>query len=320
MISFIIPVRDDADRLRACLLRIRETAYPAEGVEVIVADNGSTDGSGDVARAAGGVVLEMPGASVGALRNAAAARAHGDILAFVDADNEIADGWMSSAADGLADERVAAIGAPYHPPSPATWVQRFYDRLRRHPVEQEQVDWLGSGNMAVRRSAFHEVGGFDVTLDTCEDIDLCRKLRAREYRLLADRRMKNVHHGDPQTLRQVFFGELWRGRDNLRVSLRPPFAARVLVSAAIPLTNLIALAAATAGLMIASRGSLTLSCICLGIIALVIGMRASAMLRPGGAAEWPKALAVAAAYESGRALALAGRFGHGRRRGAAATA
>jgi hypothetical protein len=174
--------------------------------------------------------------------------------------------------------------------------------------------------MAVRRSAFIEVGGFDVTLETCEDIDLCRKLRARGYRLLADRRMKNVHHGDPQTLQQVFFGELWRGRDNLRVSLRPPFAARILVSAAIPLANLIALTAATAGVLIASRVSLTVSAVSLAVIATVIAIRASAMLRPGGIAEWPKALAVAGAYEAGRALALAGWFGHGRRRRAVATA
>ena len=45
----------------------------------------------------------------------------------------------------------------------------------------ERVTWLGSGNMAVRRSAFEEVGGFDTTLETCEDVDLCRKLRARGY-------------------------------------------------------------------------------------------------------------------------------------------
>src|SRR6185503_19375540 len=94
----------------------------------------------------------------------------------------------------------------------------------------------------VRHAAFDEVGGLDSTLQTCEDVDLCRKLRGRGYTLLSDKRMKNVHHGDPRSLRQVFFGEMWRGRDNVRVSFRRPLSPRTLVSAALPVANLAALA------------------------------------------------------------------------------
>jgi hypothetical protein len=192
-----------------------------------------------------------------------------------------------------------------------------YDGLRRHPKDLEIVEWLGSGNLAMRREVFDEVQGFDPTLETCEDVDLCRKLRAAGHVLLADRRMKNVHHGDPATLRAVFFGELWRGRDNIRVSLRRPLSARTVASAIIPAANLGVLVVLAAALLYGTTAGLIVAAGAAAVLASSVFLRASAITRPGGLGDWPKALAVAAAYEAGRALALAGRFGHSRRRRAA---
>ena len=41
---------------------------------------------------------------------------------------------------------------------------------------------------------------------------------ARPVTLVADPRLRNIHLGDPSRLRALFFGELWRGRDNIRVT------------------------------------------------------------------------------------------------------
>ncbi len=319
-VSFIVPVRNDAERLARCLASIRANRYPSEAIELLVADNGSTDESANVARAAGARVLSLPQLRVGELRNRAAAVAESEILAFIDADNEIVPEWIGAAVSSLAEDRVVAVGAPYWPPTPATWVQRLYDRLRRHPQGLEPVEWLGSGNLAVRREAFNAVGGFDTSLETCEDVDLCRKLHAAGGTLLADHRLRNVHHGDPSTLTHVFFGELWRGRDNVRVSLRAPRSWRTLASAAIPVAVLIAIVAAVAG---AFAGVLTASRIGLGLASLaalgLVGLVASRATRmaSGRTAEWPQAFAVAAAYELGRAFALTAPFTHARRRAGA---
>jgi hypothetical protein len=318
-LSFVIPVRDDAARLAQSLRAIRLVVPPGADVEIIVADNGSTDDSADVARAAGAHVLSVPELRIGDVRNRAAEVARGDIVAFVDADNEIGPEWVATAVDALRDLRVGAVGAPYRSPHAGTWVQRSYDGLRRHPVGRETVDWLGSGNMALRRSAFLEVGGFDPLLETCEDVDLCRKLRARGYTLVADRRMTSVHHGDPETLKAVFLGELWRGRDNVRVSLRRPWSARSLVSAAMPVASLVAtVAVAAAPLLGAPAGLLLLAGGAAFLATSVIGR--AARIRQATTPSWAEALAVAAAYEAGRALALAGRFGYGRRRRTVAAA
>ena len=317
VVSFVIPVRNDAERLRRCLQSIAAATPAGVGVEVIVADNGSTDASAEVARAAGATVLELPGVGLGELRNRAANAARGELLAFVDADHEIGTGWIAAARADLSVPGVAGAGAPCHAPTPGTWVQQIYDRLRRRPAGQEETDWLGSGNLVVRRDQFLAIGGFDTTLETCEDVDVCRKLRATGGRLLSDERLYNIHYGDPRTLRHVFFGELWRGRDNIRVSLRAPRSGRSLISAAIPLFNLLALATAVVGLLTFAPAGLALAAIAVGAVVLLIALRA-ARLTQGATRDWPKAFAVASAYELGRSFAVASRVGYERRRRSAA--
>ena len=51
--------------------------------------------------------------------------------------------------------------------------------------------------------------------------------------------MRNVHFGDPATLWDLFRGELWRGRDNLRISLRGPLTWRGLPSVVIPIVDVV---------------------------------------------------------------------------------
>ncbi|MEM7397047.1 MAG: glycosyltransferase, partial [Verrucomicrobiota bacterium] len=57
-VSFVIPVLNAEKILARCLASIREQTYPAEAVEILVADGGSTDGSRAVAEAAGAIVLD----------------------------------------------------------------------------------------------------------------------------------------------------------------------------------------------------------------------------------------------------------------------
>src|SRR5262245_53653351 len=130
-VSFVIPVRDDAGRLARCLASIASNHSQAE---IIVADNGSRDRSPEVAAQAGARVLPLPGLRVAELRNRAAGAASGDILAFVDADHEIAPTWVRAAIEALAPERAGAAGALYTAPPGGTWVQRLYGALRGRTI------------------------------------------------------------------------------------------------------------------------------------------------------------------------------------------
>ncbi len=291
-------------RLSRCLTTIAANSYPPELVETIVADNGSTDDSRDVASRFGARVLELPGRKVAAVRNAAAHAGSGSILAFIDADHEIDPLWLRRAAELLADDRVAAVGAAYSAPPDGNWVQRLYDALRGPTRGRTAVEWLGSGNLAVRRNAFEEVGGFDETLETCEDVDLCQRLRSNGGLLIADEALRSIHAGDPKTLSAIFRGELWRGRDNLRVSLRGRLSLKALPSVAIPLIDVAAIVGFVAAILLRAWWVATAS---LGCVALLSALRAARILgklaRPRGV-DSLRAFAVAAAYDLGRAIAV----------------
>jgi GT2 family glycosyltransferase len=296
---------------------LRALDYPRSLVDVIVADNGSTDDSAQVAASFGCRVVSLPGLPVAAVRNRAAATAQGDVLAFVDADHLLAARWLRSAAETLSQNGVAACGAPYDSPAAPTWVQRMYDAFRDHRIGVFDTDWLGSGNLAIRREVFAAVGGFDASLETCEDVDLCRRLKRRGFRIMTDSRMGSVHVGDPRTLRALFFGELWRGRDNIRVSLRPPVALRELPSVVTPVVDLCLLVVAIASLVLVGKNGWWLTAGAILAILLLASVRAGRMLdrlRTRRRGDVPRALAVAVTYDLARALALISRAGHRARR------
>jgi GT2 family glycosyltransferase len=312
----VIPVRNDVLRLQRCLASIVRNDYPRALIELIVVDNDSTDGSGRAAREYGAVVLKSSGESVAALRNKGARAALGSIIAFADSDHEIDRYWIETAVDVLSGPGVAATGAPYLTQPGPNWVQQQYDGLRARPLRREDVAWLGSGNFAVKRSAFEAIGGFDASLTACEDVDFCNRLQQAGHRIVADPNLRSIHFGDPRTLRALFFGELWRGRDNLRVTFNGPRTFRHLRSAIVPIADLMCLTGSVVSL-IAGRPLLATAFLTMALIPA--GLRAGTMLSRQlhrNAIVAAQAVTVAVVFDLARALALVARGTHRARRAA----
>ncbi|HET8673991.1 MAG TPA: glycosyltransferase, partial [Thermoleophilaceae bacterium] len=92
LVSVVVPVYNVEPYLRACLESIARQTHGE--LEVIVVDDGSTDGSAEIARAFAERdsrfrVLSQPNGGLGNARNSGAAQARGDFLAFVDSDDEL---------------------------------------------------------------------------------------------------------------------------------------------------------------------------------------------------------------------------------------
>ena len=314
LVSFIIPVRNDVLRLQRCLASITRNEYPTELIEIVVVDNESTDGSADAARTSGAVVATSSGTSVAAHRNRGAQAALGSILAFVDSDHEIDRHWIETAVEVLSDPTVAATGSAYLTQPSPNWVQQQYDGMRARTVQREDVNWLGSGNFAVKREAFNRVGGFNAALTACEDVDLCNRLRLAGDRIVADPALRSIHFGDPTTLKALFFGELWRGRDNLRVTFTGPRTFRHLRSALVPIADLACIAGG-AGAMLTGHPVIALMFWALPLVPA--GIKAAFLVRRqlrGGVVAAAQALAVVLVFDLARALALLARGSHRARR------
>jgi glycosyltransferase involved in cell wall biosynthesis len=316
LVSFVIPVRNDPERLRRCLQSIVANDYPRELIELIVVDNRSTDETPRVARECGAIVLQSSCRRVAELRNLGARAALGSILAFADADHEIDPHWIQTAIDVLADPNIGATGAPYLSEPTANWVQQQYDGLRDRPAKRQDVAWLGSGNLAVKRSAFLSIRGFNADLTACEDVDLCNRLIISGHRIVSDPALRSVHFGDPRTLKALFFGELWRGRDNIRVTVRGPKTIRNLRSALVPVVQLTGVGVCALALI--AQWWWLAAVALLGALAPAV-LRAAVMLRRklrptiSGAMQ---ALAVAVVFDAARAFALLAQGSHQSRRSA----
>jgi len=108
--SVIIPCHNGARTLADTVRSALGQSLPP--LEIIVVDDGSTDGSGDVAQGAGARVVESGARSSGGSRNVGIKAASGDALAFLDCDAVVSRNWLDRAAEHFdRDPRVLAVGA-----------------------------------------------------------------------------------------------------------------------------------------------------------------------------------------------------------------
>jgi glycosyltransferase involved in cell wall biosynthesis len=197
-LSVIIPVYNSAVELGECLRALKGS--DAQAWEVIVVDDASTDGSGEVATRLGVRVVRMArNAGPAAARNAGAKLATGEVLVFMDADTEAHTdtlGLMGSrfAGDGELD---GVFGAYDDTPRDPGLVSRFRNLLHcqthREAPRRANTFWAGCG--AVRREVFEAAGGFDeqYRVAATEDVELGMRLARQGRRIEVDPRIQVKH-------------------------------------------------------------------------------------------------------------------------------
>lgn len=255
LVSFIIPARNEQRMIGNCLDAINVLVQNRGLYECIVVDNGSVDQTPQIAKAKGAMVFTLPDVTISTLRNFGAQKSRGEFLAFIDCDCVVAKNWLQNALFRLRDPTVGCVGSYPIIPEECSWVQRAWALQNQVGADVEDVDWLPSMNIIVRRGAFMEVGGFNESLITCEDVDFCYRLKKKRCRIISDMNVKAVHYGEARTVLEFFEKERWRGQSNLQGFLSHGFSWREVPSLILPLFYLICMTSLPFTLIQLLRGS-----------------------------------------------------------------
>lgn len=186
-ISLIICTRNGAKRLTSCLNAAKEIAYP--NFEILIINDGSTDGTQSLIEETKGITAyHLPPSGLSAARNYGASKAQGEIFAFTDDDCQADRDWLTWLAYTFTTTSHAAIGGPNLPPPTDSALIAITATAPGAPthvmLSDTEAEHLPGCNIAIRKSAFEKIGGFDPIFHTAgDDVDVCWRLRDEGYTL-----------------------------------------------------------------------------------------------------------------------------------------
>ena len=187
-LSFVVPAYNEEAYLPACLESIMaQTGELGDAVEIIMVNNASTDRTREVAMGFKGVrVVDEPRKGLTFARQAGFAASTGELIANVDSDSRLTEGWVATVLKEFAAEpKLVALSGPFiyydMSPSQRVSVRVFYAIAYLVYAVNRWVLRAGSmvqgGNFVLRRSALEQIGGFDTSISFYgEDTDIARRM------------------------------------------------------------------------------------------------------------------------------------------------
>lgn len=211
-VSIVIVNWNTCDLLCRCLDAVAYTTADLD-TEVIVVDNGSTDGTCEVVERYPVRLVHEP-AAVGsyAARNRGIEAARGRILGFTDADCIPAPEWVRAACKVFDDPAVCAVGAQVVPAAPASEVEAYLAQRGslspRHSLRHRFRPYFPTAGVFYRREVFERVGPFNADLISGGDADLSwRAIGAGcgEVRYAPEAVVEHRHRSDVRGMRRQRF-------------------------------------------------------------------------------------------------------------------
>jgi GT2 family glycosyltransferase len=219
MISVIIPAFNAATTLPDCLTALKNQTI-REAYEVIVVDDGSTDGTAEHAQTANVQLIRCPqNRGAAAARNQGIQAARGDIICFTDADCVPQPDWLAELTRPLRQQpnltAVKGIYATRQRQLVARFVQIEYEDKYDLMARQPQIDFVDTYSAAYRHQALLEVGGFDEGIFYVEDQELSFRLAAKGCVMVFQPTAVVYHyhsHTLPRYARKKFWIGYWKAR------------------------------------------------------------------------------------------------------------
>jgi O-antigen biosynthesis protein len=181
-ISVVVCTYNGARTIRDCCEGLRRLDYP--NFEVIVVNDGSSDATAAIVKEYGYRVISGENHGLSHARNVGLHAATGEIVAYTDDDAYPDPDWLRYLAAGFLGSAHVGIGGPNIPPPGDGPVAECVANAPGGPIHvllsDQEAEHIPGCNMAFRRKALLEIGGFDPQFRTAgDDVDVCWRLRER---------------------------------------------------------------------------------------------------------------------------------------------
>lgn len=225
--SIIVPAYNAGNTIKGCLSAVVNQSISRDDYEVIVVDDGSTDGTAGMVKKFPVKYMWQPNRGSASARNHGAREATGKIILFTDSDCIPAYKWMEEMTKPFEKPDVIAVKGAYK-----TNQRSLIARLAQTEFEErfemlkraESIDMVDTYSAAFRRDIFWKAGGFDESFPVAnnEDTDLSYKLSSAGYKMVFNPEAIVYHLRHPDTLLRYVRQKFWRGYWRMVVYKRFP--------------------------------------------------------------------------------------------------
>jgi glycosyltransferase involved in cell wall biosynthesis len=179
--SVIIPAHNEEKYIGKCLRSIKRAAEKVpDKVETVVVANRCTDRTAAIAKHYGAIVVDNSDRCISSIRNAGVRASKGRIIVTIDADSLMSPCSLAEIKSMLGSGRYIGGGAvpKFDRMSLGIAVSSAYVALNLIPVMIKSGGMLSGTMFWCRRKDFDRIGGFDERLESLEDMDFARRLKA----------------------------------------------------------------------------------------------------------------------------------------------
>ncbi|WP_022948498.1 glycosyltransferase [Methylohalobius crimeensis] len=183
-VSIVIPALNCAHEVSDCIAALRAQDYPADRMEIIVADNGSTDDTVERLNELGVFTVVRRERGRSRALNAGLARARGEIILTTDVSCRPRRNWVSKVVQCFENPDVGCVAGEIEMlPTHSNLALRFQERNRYmsplHAFSRRQLPHLpfaDGANASFRRKVFEEIGAFEESFFKGADVEICYRL------------------------------------------------------------------------------------------------------------------------------------------------
>ena len=185
MVSVVVCTYNGSRTLQDTIDGLKQLEYP--NFEVIIVDNGSTDGlTSEIAQKSGFRVVQTPPTGLSAARNTGLKESCGEIVAYIDDDARPDPHWLHYLANSFMTSEHSGIGGPNLQPQGDGLIAECVANSPGGPVHimltDEIAEHIPGCNMAFRKAQLEAIGGFDPQFRVAgDDVDVCWRLQAQGW-------------------------------------------------------------------------------------------------------------------------------------------